>query len=110
MDGKMPESPEVLNKWMAEKSDEEREKLTKVQVELQDELGTLTLRQQEMMRELIEDIRGIERAFAARLITPSIEDLKHRFNNPTVDSWLHQVSEHILDNHDPFPEPPPMRG
>ncbi len=38
------------------------------------------------MRELIDDIRAIERAFAARLITPSVEDLKHRFNNPAVDS------------------------
>src|SRR5260370_1948337 len=110
IDGKMPESPEVLNKWMAEKSDEEREKLTKVQVELQDELGTLTLRQQEMMRELIEDIRGIERAFAARLITPSIEDLKHRFNNPAVDSWLDQVGEHMLGNLDRFREPPAEQG
>ncbi|HYR79889.1 MAG TPA: Lon-like protease helical domain-containing protein, partial [Candidatus Dormibacteraeota bacterium] len=40
IDGKMPESPEVLNKWMAEKTDAEREQLTKVQVELQDELAT----------------------------------------------------------------------
>src|SRR6202158_2619159 len=104
IDGKMPESPEALNKAMAEKTDAEREQLTKVQVELQDELATLTVRQQEMMRELIEDIRAIERAFAARLITPSIEDLKHRFNNPAVDSYLDQVGEHMLGNLDRFRE------
>jgi hypothetical protein len=71
IDGKMPESPEALNKAMAAKTDAEREQLTKAQAELQDELATLTLRQQEMMRELIDDIRAIERSFAARLITPS---------------------------------------
>ena len=82
IDGKMPESPEALNKAMAAKTDAEREQMAKEQGELQDELATLTLRQQEMMRELIDDIRAIERAFAARLITPSTEDLKHHFNNP----------------------------
>lgn len=110
LDGKMPESPEALNKAMAEKTDAEREQLAKVQVELQDELATLTLRQQEMMRELIEDIRAIERAFAARLITPSVEDLKHRFNNPAVDSYLDQVGEHMLGNLDRFREQPPEQG
>src|SRR5579863_3273027 len=110
VDGKMAESPEALNKSMAEKTDAERERLAKVQVELQDELGTLTLRQQEIMRELIDDIRAIERAFAARLITPSIEDLKHRFNNPAVDSWLDQVGEHMLGNLDRFREQPAEQG
>jgi len=72
----MPESPEALNKAMAAKTDAEREQLAKLQGELQDELATLTMRQQEMMRELIDDIRAIERAFAARMITPSVEDFK----------------------------------
>src|SRR5579863_1228981 len=107
IEGKMPESPEALNKAMQEKTDEQRERLAKVQVELQDELGILTLRQQEMMRELIEDIRAIERAFAARLITPSIEDLKHHFNNPAVDKYLDEVAEHMLGNLDRFREQPP---
>src|SRR5216684_2387801 len=110
IDGKMPESPEALNKAMAEKTDAERERLAKVQVELQDELATLTLRQQEIMRELIDDIRAIERAFAARLITPSIEDLKHRFNNPAVDAYLDQVGEHMLSNLDRFREQPAEQG
>ncbi len=110
IEGKMPESPEALNKAMAGRTDAEREALAKVQVELQDELATLTLRQQEMMRELIEDIRAIERAFAARLINPSIEDLKHRIKNPAVDSWLEQVGEHMLGNLDRFREQPAEQG
>ena len=41
IDGKMPESPEALNKAMAAKTDAEREQLAKAQGELQDELATL---------------------------------------------------------------------
>src|SRR3984957_548644 len=110
IDGKMPESPEALNKAMAAKTDAEREQLAKAQGELQDELATLTMRQQEMMRELIDDIRAIERAFAARLITPSVEDLKHHFNNPAVDKYLDEVAEHMLGNLDRFREQPPEQG
>ncbi len=110
IDGKMPESPEALGKAMAAKTDAEREQLAKVQGELQDELGTLMLRQQEMMRELIDDIRAIERAFAARLITPSIEELKHHFNNPAVEAYLNEVAEHMLGNLDRFREAPAEQG
>ena len=110
IDGKMPESPEALGKAMAAKTDAEREQLAKVQGDLQDELGTLMLKQQEMMHELIDDIRAIERAFAARLITPSIEELKHHFNNPAVDAYLHEVADHMLGNLDRFREPPPEQG
>ena len=110
VDGKMPESPEALGKAMAAKTDAEREQLANAQGELQDEMGKLMLRQQETMRELIEDIRAIERAFAARLITPSIEELKHHFNNPAVDAYLNEVAEHMLGNLDRFREPPPEQG
>jgi len=66
----MPESP-TRSQGDGRETDAEREQLAKLQGELQDELATLTMRQQEMMRELIDDIRAIERAFAARMITPS---------------------------------------
>src|SRR5579863_69038 len=110
IDGKMPESPDALNKAMAAKTDAEREQLAKAQGELQDELATLTMRQQEMMRELIDDIRAIERAFAARMITPSVEDLKHHFDNPGVDKYLDEVAEHMLGNLDRFREQPAEQG
>jgi predicted ATP-dependent protease len=110
VDGKMPESPDALNKAMAAKTDAEREQLAKAQGELQDELATLTLRQQEMMRELIDDIRAIERAFAARLITPMIEDLKHHFNNAALTAYLDEVAQHMLGNLDRFREQPAEQG
>ncbi|HVN27306.1 MAG TPA: AAA family ATPase, partial [Candidatus Binataceae bacterium] len=113
IEGKMPESPEELNRAMQEKSDAERERLAKAQVELQEEFGSVILKQQELMRDLIEDIRSIERAFAARLINPLIAQLKTQFENPGVVAYLDRVAEHILDNLDRFRESegrPPMPG
>jgi hypothetical protein len=104
LEGKMPESPEALSKAMQEKSDEERERLGKAQVELQEEFGSVVLKQQELMRDLIEDIRSIERAFAARLVTPLIAEIKAQFENPAVAGYLDHVAEHILDNLDRFRE------
>jgi len=104
IDGKMPESPEALNKAMQEKTDAQREQLGKSQVELQEEFGSVVLKQQELMRELIEDIRTIERSFAARLVNPLIAEIKAQFENPDVAGYLDRVSEHILDNLDRFRE------
>ncbi len=110
IDGKMPESPEELSKAMQSKSEEERTRLAQVQQELQGELGSTLLKQQELVRELIEDIRAIERSFAARLITPSIEALKQHFDDLAVSSHLDQVAEHMLDHLDRFRDAGEGRG
>lgn len=107
VEGKMPESPEALSRAMQEKSDAERERLAQVQQELQVDLANILLKQQELMRDLIEDIRAIERSFAARLITPSVEEIKHHFSNPAVSTYLDQVAEHMLDHLDRFRESEP---
>jgi predicted ATP-dependent protease len=80
----------------------ERERLAQVQSELQTELSTLMMRQQEIMHELVEDIRAIERAFAARLITPAVSAHKQRFNDLEVSSYLDQVAEHMLSHLERF--------
>ncbi len=110
IEGRMPESPDELARVMSEKSDEERERLAKAQQELQDELGGLLLKQQELMRELLEDIRAIERAFAARLINPAVEEIKGHFDNPAVHSYLDEIAEHMLNHLDRFREAPEGRG
>jgi predicted ATP-dependent protease len=96
--GKMPESPEELQRKMQELSEEERARLSKAQSELAEQFATMTMRQQEMMRELVDDIRRIERAFAAKLIEPLIATLKARFDNPAVAAYLDQVAEHMLSH------------
>ncbi len=104
IEGRMPESPEELGRAMQQKSDEERERLGRVQQELQDELGSMLLKQQELMRDLIEDIRQIERAFASRMIKPAIEEIRHDFDSPAVSNFLDQVAEHMLNHLDRFRE------
>ena len=108
IDGKPPESPEELAREMEKKSDEERAKLGQLQNELQSELGSLLIRQQELMRDLVEEIRAVESDFAKRRIAPAIAQ---RFDNPAVSHYLDQVSEHMLSHLDRFreqPEAPPM--
>src|SRR6266446_1963205 len=108
--GKMPESPDELSREMAAMPEAERERLGKVQGELQTEMGSLLTKQQEIMRELINDIRAIERSFAAHLITPTIDALKHEVDNPAVSKYLDQVAEHMLGHLERFretPEAPP---
>ncbi len=105
--GKMPESPEELAARDAgDDREAERERLGEAQTELQGELAKLMMRQQEITRELIEDIRAIERAFAARLITPAIASLKQHFDNPAVALRISTRSpEHMLNHLERFREP-----
>ncbi len=104
IDGKAPESPEDLNRKMQELPEAERERLAKGQSELADLFSTMAMRQQELMRELVAEIRQIERTFAARLIAPAIAALKARFESPAVSAYLDQVAEHMLDRLDRFRE------
>ena len=105
--GKMPESPDELKREMAALPDAEKERLGRVQGELQNELATLLMRQQEVMRELIADIRQIERAFAGRLITPAVTAIKQYFDSSAVSAYLDEVAEHMLSHLDRFREAAP---
>lgn len=103
--GKVPDSPEELQREMQAMPEEERERLAKAQAELQGELAGIMTRQQELMHELVDDIRAIERSFAARLINPEIAALKQFFDNPAVSAYLDQVGEHMLSHLENFREP-----
>ena len=103
----MPESPEELKREMGALPEAEKERLGKVQGELQNELGTLLMRQQEVMRELIGDIRQIERAFAGRLIAPAALAIKQHFDSSGVSAYLDEVVEHMLSHLDRFREAGP---
>ncbi len=104
--GKVPESPEELQREMQAMADEERERLAKAQSELQGELASIMMRQQEVMHELMVDIRAIERSFAARLITPALTALKQVFDNSAVSAYLDEVGEHMLSHLENFRETP----
>jgi predicted ATP-dependent protease len=100
--GRMPESPEVLARELEALPEAERERLAQAQSELQDELAKVMMRQQEIMRELVEDIRQIERAFAARVLTPAVAAIQQQFDNPEVRAYLDEVLAHMLGHLDRF--------
>ncbi|HLH76627.1 MAG TPA: ATP-binding protein [Candidatus Binataceae bacterium] len=106
INGQMPANPEALQAELTRMSDEQRADLGRRQDELQGELATIVQRQQEMMRDLIKDIREIERAFAGRVIRPAVEVLKQRYANPAVERYLDQVAEHMLSHLERFREHP----
>jgi len=111
--GKVPESPEELQREMQAMPEQERDRLAKAQSELQGELAGIMMRQQEVMQELLADIRAIERSFAARLITPAITALKQFFDNPVVSAYLDEVGDHMLSHLETFresQEAPPERN
>jgi len=60
----------------------------------------LLMRQQEVMRELIADIRHIERAFAGRLISPAVQAIKTHFDSSAISAFLDEVAEHMLSHLD----------
>jgi predicted ATP-dependent protease len=62
------------------------------------------VRQQEIMHELMADIRAIERSFASRLINPAVASLKQVFDNPAVSAYLDEVGEHMLSHLENFRE------
>ena len=112
--GKPPESPEELQREMAAMPEAEKDRLSGVQSELQNEFTILMAHQQELMHELIGDIRAIERAFASRLINPAVDALKQRFDNPAVAAYLAAAADHMLTHLELFreagPEAPPSAG
>jgi len=103
-DGKVPETPEMLQREMNRLTDEQRTDLAKRQNELQEEFLGVVRRQQEIMQELVKDIRAIERAFASRVITPAVDALARRFENLAVSKYMQQVAEHMLSHLDRFRE------
>jgi ATP-dependent Lon protease len=102
--GKAPESPEELQREMQAMPEEQRDRLAKAQNELQGELASIMVRQQQLMHELMADIRAIERSFAARLITPAIASLKQFFDNSGVSAYLDEAGEHMLSHLENFRE------
>ncbi len=105
-EGKVPETPEILQREMNQLSEEQRTDLGKRQTELQEEFMAVVRRQQEIMQELVKDIRAIERSFASRVIAPAVEALARRFDQPAVSKYLEQVAEHMLSHLDRFRESP----
>jgi predicted ATP-dependent protease len=78
-----------------------REKLAR---EIRDRLE----RHRDERHRLDEEIRGIEREFAGRIVKPRLRALAARFGNAELEEHLGELGDHLLRHLDPFRgEPPP---
>jgi predicted ATP-dependent protease len=103
VNGKPLQSPEDFERL----SDQEKQDIENRQQELAAEMERLTHKQNEILREMSEDIRLVERRFCEGLLVPIIEQIKKEVQNDEVEAYLTEVKENILKNIDDFKETPP---
>jgi lon-related putative ATP-dependent protease len=99
--GKIAESPEQLETL----APEERERIGEGEKELAREVGRMMQDQREMLQNLGEEVRGVERQFASYVVTPLIEATKQSYvSNERVLQYLDRMRNYILDNLSDFRE------
>ena len=101
-DGK-PMEPEEFEKL----SEAEQNELRHRERELSREVKVMLRRQQALGRRLGREVKEVERRVAADVITPLIEEISQRHDNPEVQQYLAEVREQMLDNLDAFREQQP---
>ena len=106
VDGKPMQKPQDF----AALSEDDRREVERRQQELNVELERLARHQQEIMREMEQDIRAVERRFCENLLMPILGRIIDKLDNPEVKTYLDETREHILNNLDDFKEsgPSPM--
>ncbi len=93
-------------------SDDERQALDKRQSEVLYTFRSVMQQQRQLMQQLAEEIRSIERNFCAALIAPLMDDLIQQHPQETVGHYLEAVQGHILSHLDLFKggAPSPQSG
>jgi lon-related putative ATP-dependent protease len=103
VNGKVPESPEQLR----ELPEGEKQRLQQNQDELSQRATKLMQNQHDMLHELGEEVRQVERRFADVVVTPIIEAVKKSYpENELVLQYLDRVRAYILENLADFREGP----
>ena len=102
VNGKLLQRPEDV----ASLSETERRDVESRQQELNVEMERLARKQQEIIREMEQDIQLIERHFCESLLTPIIKRIEEKLKNEEVNAYLAEVKAHVLDNLDDFKEVP----
>jgi predicted ATP-dependent protease len=83
----------------------DKNRISEGEKELTREVGKLMQEQYQLMQNLSEEIRGIERQFADYVVGPMIEAIKQSYSdNERVVQYLGHVHTHILDNLADFQE------
>lgn len=101
IEGKPLESPEEFAKLSAAQQQE----IEQNQHRVADQLSTFITKQQDLMRDLTEEIRQIERRFGDALLAPLLANIGRDMENAEVNTYLEEVKAHIVENLDNFKEP-----
>jgi ATP-dependent Lon protease len=102
VNGKLLQRPQDF----ANLSEEAKRDLEQRQQELAVEMERLGRKQQEIVREMEEDIRLIERRFCEKLLGPIVTRIESALENDEVKEYLAEVKEHTLNHLDDFKEVP----
>jgi hypothetical protein len=112
-DGRPMEPPEIK-----QLSESERAEILRHQAELEEAVGELAAKQQEMSRQLRQEVEEIVRTFARRILDPLIARVKSQHPSESLEAWLDRIRDHMLDNLERLRAetqengelPPPLRG
>lgn len=86
--------------------EDERREIERRQQELNLEMDRIARKQHEIMHEMEEDIRQVERRFCQNLLVPIVNRVEAELNSDEVNVYLSEVKEHVLSNLDNFKEAP----
>jgi len=86
-------------------SEAEKTRITEGEKDLAREVGRLMQEQYQMMQNLSEEVRNVERQFADFVVIPIIEAIKRSYHEyDRVQQYLDHVHNHILDSLSNFQE------
>jgi ATP-dependent Lon protease len=95
------ESPEEFDRL----SKEEQQRIAINQRQLAEEVAAFTIKQQEILRAMTEDVHLVEKRFGDALLTPLLAGISREMGNPEVDDYLKEAKANIIENLDDFKEP-----
>lgn len=80
----------------------EQAKIEKCRLELAAEMDRMIAKQQEIVREMEEDVRLVERRFCENLLVPLITGIENEIRNKEISAYLSEVKEYTLNNLEDF--------
>ncbi|MFW6170492.1 MAG: Lon protease family protein [Planctomycetota bacterium] len=94
----------MTNEEVNQLSEEERKDLQERQREVAQYGEEILRRQEDISRELRNEVRNVERSFAAKRIDPQIKSIAERYQSEKLRRWMEQLGEHMVDHLDRFRE------
>lgn len=79
-------------------SEDQKQKISKDQEDIGQLANTVLNQQTEFSQKLRDEVRQIERDFAAKLIDPAIDRIAAKYESKKLHVWLSRVKKHMIEN------------